>query len=118
MTWKGYVMTLMTTHRRRFGKNGQPIGISFNDLQSREQAYLRCSAPDMTGLVNGSRQATIENFKERFIEMFPNLAEEIPDTKTMQRLMQAGVKQRQKTARLKKVAARKPHANYLPPSHI
>lgn len=85
-------------YQQKYDKKGRPIGISFADLDSRQQNFLIKQAPDTTNLVNGSRQIAISEFMKIFLEYFPELSESIENQATMQRLMQAGIKARKITA--------------------
>lgn len=80
-------------------KNGKPVSISFNNLQSRPQRYLETRAPDPSCL----GKEGIEKFREEFVEAFTALAEAVPDAKAMSRLMQSGV-----ASRRRKMAKRLP----------
>ena len=62
-----------TTKGKVLLRNGEERNLSFLELESRVQNYLRNHSPNPEGLESGERKELVSAFREEFLEHFPEL---------------------------------------------
>ena len=96
--------TVEAAQGERTSRNGKPIALSFNDLQSRTQSYLMNWSPDPDALSDGDVRA----FAKEFLEMYPELRDAIkPENVVLVRRLMRSARTARQAAQAKRDLARR-----------